>query len=445
MTASQPSSRRFSVAQLALLVPLVALIIDAWVPIGDNSFLWHIRAGGLQAEASRVLTEDPFSFTRGGEPWLTQSWLVELLYHRLEVWTGLGFVPLMLLSVSTLTFAGVGLVAYKRSRSVSTTAVVLLMTTFLIVSFLVPRPVLFSYALFVLVVLAWEHPRTRWVVPFLFWVWASAHGSFAVGLAYIGLNVLSRRDWRAMPNVAVSAAVTLATAHGLGVVTMLLGFAEAGDTLRLLTEWRRPELLSAVFTPFLIGVGIIFFGALRGRIRTSDLWVIAPFIALGFTSTRAVPTAWIGLIPYVAAALGPVKVGSVRLIRRPAAVTMAALVIVVPLLLRGDGSLNEVRFPVAAADALLDANTFHDDRVGGFLIWRDGPERQVFLDDRAELYGERMAEFVAIRDLEAPWQPVFERDGITQVLMGVDELLVEELTGSGWSVEYADEHYVVLR
>ena len=78
--APEPSQRRFSLAHLVLVVPWVALVIDAWAPIRDNSFLWHIRAGELQASAGEVLVADPFSFTMLGERWLTQSWLAELLY-----------------------------------------------------------------------------------------------------------------------------------------------------------------------------------------------------------------------------------------------------------------------------------------------------------------------------------------------------------------------------
>ena len=51
-TAAEPSPSRFSVAHLLLVVPWVALVIDAWAEIRDNSFLWHIRAGELQAEES---------------------------------------------------------------------------------------------------------------------------------------------------------------------------------------------------------------------------------------------------------------------------------------------------------------------------------------------------------------------------------------------------------
>ncbi|HSM46149.1 MAG TPA: hypothetical protein VK969_14135, partial [Acidimicrobiia bacterium] len=113
--AAAQSARRLSIAHLALLLPWIAVAIDAFRPIVDNSFLWHVRAGTVQLERGSVLTTDPFSFTLGGEPWRTQSWLVELLYGWAEGLSGLGFVPIMLLVVPTLTFLGIGLIAYRDS------------------------------------------------------------------------------------------------------------------------------------------------------------------------------------------------------------------------------------------------------------------------------------------------------------------------------------------
>jgi len=444
-TAVEPSSRRFSLAQLILVIPWVALAIDAWAPIRDNSFLWHIRAGELQAGAGEVLVADPFSFTMLGEPWLTQSWLAELLYSWGEANWGLGFVPPMLLLLSTITFAGIGLVAYRRSQSVSATAIIVGLTTILMISFLVPRPVLFSFALFVLVIVAWDRPATRWTVPLLFWIWASMHGSFVIGLAYVGLTIIAEADWKALPTAIVSGLATFATAHGLGVLGILLEFSEAGPALALLSEWRRPELISAVFLPFLIGVVLIIVGAGRSLVRPRHLWLLVPFLLLAFSSTRAVPPSWIALVPLMGTSLAGLTVGERRRFSVPATAVFGLLVLLMPLLFVSDASIDDERFPVAAAAELTDVPTFHDDRTGGYLIWAEGPERLVYLDDRAELYGERIAEFVEIRDLERNWRPVFERDGIQQVLLGAEEELRGELEDAGWDAVYADEFYVVLR
>lgn len=445
-TAARPSRGRFSIAHLILVIPWVALVIDAWAPIRDNSFLWHIRAGELQIDAGAVLAEDPFSFTMLGEPWLTQSWLAELVYSWGEdVAGGLGFVAPMLLALTAVTFVAIGLVAFRRSGSPMSAAIVSLLTVVLMVSFLVPRPVVFSFALFGLALLAWESPKLRWALPFIFWVWASTHGSFAIGLAYVGLSLIAEREWKWLPTAFVSGLVTLATAHGLGVVTMLLDFAEVGDTLALLSEWQRPGLTSPVFIPFLAGLTLIAYGLISRRLPLRYLWVVVPFAVLGASSLRAIPPAWLGLIPAVAMSLGPIRLGTERRLGAVPAAIFALFVGVLPFLIKGDGSLSEDRFPVAASDQLQNVPTFHDDRTGGYLIWAKGPEFLVYIDDRAELYGEHMAEFVAVRDGEEPWEPLFERWGISQALLPADAGLRDDMAAAGWETVYQDEGFVVLR
>jgi hypothetical protein len=420
-------------------------VIDAWAPIRDNSFLWHIRAGELQATAGEVLTTDPFSFTMHGEPWLTQSWLAELLYAWGERLWGLGFVPPMMLLMTSITFLGIGLITYRRSQSVSGTAVLLMLSTILLISFLVPRPVIFSLTLFVLVILAWERPALRWTLPFLFWVWASVHGSFAIGLAYVGLSLLADREWKWLPTAILSGLATLLTAHGLGVVTILLDFVNAREALSLLSEWRRPEIVSVVFLPFLIGLALIVWAAVKGRVTPRHLWVIVPFLLLGLGATRALPPAWLALIPLMSLGVFDLRVGSALRFSTGQAAVFAVAVLVLPFLIASDASLDEERFPIAAAAALDDSPVFHDDRTGGYLIWSEGPQRQVYIDDRAELYREGLAEFVAVRDGDQPFEPVFARDGIRQALLKVTEPLVDDLRAAGWDTVFEDDRYVVLR
>ena len=444
-TAATPSRRRFSLAHLLLIVPWVALVIDAWAPIRDNSFLWHIRAGELQAAASEVLTTDPFSFTMNGQPWLTQSWLAELLYAWGERISGLGFVPPMMLLMTSVTFLGIGLIAYRRSQSVPGTAVVLMLTTILLISFLVPRPVIFSFALFVLVILAWERLSTRWTVPLLFWVWAAVHGSFAIGLAYVGLSLVAEKEWKWLPTAILSGLVTLLTAHGLGVITVLLEFVSARDALALLSEWRRPELLSVVLMPFLVGLALIVWGVMKDRVTWLQLLVILPFVVLGFGATRAIPPAWLALVPLVSLGMYRLQPGSSQRFSAGQALVFGTAVLILPFLLAADGSVDGERFPVAAVAALDPSPVFHDDRTGGYLIWAEGPGRQVYIDDRAELYRERLAEFVGVRDGDQPFGPVFERDGIGQALLKVSEPLVGDLKAAGWEPVFEDEEYVVLR
>src|SRR5690606_13587194 len=75
--------RNVTIWHVALLLPWVVAAASLRRKFNDNSYLWHVRAGDLQAAEGAVITADPFSFTRNGSPWRTQSWLAELFYSRL--------------------------------------------------------------------------------------------------------------------------------------------------------------------------------------------------------------------------------------------------------------------------------------------------------------------------------------------------------------------------
>jgi hypothetical protein len=189
----------------------------------------------------------------------------------------------------------------------------------------------------------------------------------------------------------------------------------------------------------------IVIGAFRQRIEPRHLWLLVPFLALGMTSVRAVPPAWLGIVPLVAMALGGIEIGTRRGFPTRLAVVFALVVGVLPFLLAEGVRISEERFPVDARGHLADSPTFHDDRVGGYLIWAEGPERQVYLDDRAELYGWRMKEFVEVRSGETDWHEVFERDGVEQALLASSEPLIEDLQAAGWGTVHEDEYFIVLR
>lgn len=443
-TAATSSTRRVSLFHLALLVPWVALVIDAFMPIVDNSFLWHIRAGSTQTETTAVLTSDPFSLVLSGEQWITQSWLVELLYAWAEDRFAFGYVAPMMLVASTLTVAGIGVIAYRRSTSVAATAITVYLTTILLLRFTVPRPVLFSYPLLVLVILAWYRKSARWTLPFLFWIWASVHASFVIGLVYIGLSIVSKRDWRAIRVAVAAGLATLLTAHGLSVVTMLIDFAQSRPYLDFITEWRTPDFLEVALLPVLIGLLVMLYGGMMGRLDPTVLWIIGPFLVLTMSATRAVATGWIVLAPFVAQSLAGLEVRRFRGYPTKLAVGVAMAIGILPFAFIKPVDVDPERFPVEAAEWLDDVPTFHDDVSGGYLIWSRIPTGGVFIDDRVELYQERIEEFVEVRAGRKPWEPVFDRDGIVQVLLKSGEPLVTDLKNAGWPTTYSDARFVVM-
>ena len=440
---------RLSVRHLFVMTPVVGVVVAAARSITDNSFLWHVRAGTVQLDAGEVLRVDPFSFSAGGEPWRTQSWLADLLYGTLERWTGdLSWVwPIVALTM-TITLALVGLAVYRETGNPLVVAVILFFTAWLVLRTLVPRPVVFSHLLLAALIVVLAHARLRWTIPLLLWVWAGLHGSFVIGLGLLVLEAVrsGRRElWGLLGLSAVSVSLT---AHGLALWGVLGEFAASRGALDLIQEWAPPDLTDLSAAPYALFVVAVTFAAARGRIAPRDLVVVAPFLLFGLTSYRALIPAALVLAPWVARASEmpplPRRVESGLL---NGAIAVVVIVAAVWLgLQRAESQPDEELFPVAAVAALAPGPVFHGDAVGGYLIYAAWPDRLVYTDDRAELYGEtRFKEFVDARAGRPVWRDVFGRHEIGQALLAADSTgLQEVLTASGWSETYRDIDFVVL-
>ncbi|MBT8165329.1 MAG: hypothetical protein HKO63_08640 [Acidimicrobiia bacterium] len=442
-------THRLSVRHLFAMVPVVGVVVASARAISDNSFLWHVRAGTVQLDAGQVLRTDPFSFTAQGESWRTQSWIADLLYGTLERWTGdLSWVwPLVALTM-TMTLVMVGLAVYREAGNPLAVAIVLFFTAWLVLRTLVPRPVVFSHLLLAALVVVLAQRRLRWVIPLLLWVWAGLHGSFVIGLGLIVLEALrsGRRElWGLLGLSAVSVSLT---AHGLALWGVLGEFAASRGALDLIQEWAPPDLTDLSAAPYALFIGALLFAAARSRISPRDLIVVLPFLLFGLTSYRALIPATLVLAPWVARAIeiptAPRRIESGLLNG-----AIAALVVVTAVWLgweRAGSYPDDELFPVSAIAALDPGPLFHGDAVGGYLIYEAWPDRLVYTDDRAELYGEeRFEEFVDARAGRPVWREVFDRHGIDQALLSADSTgLQEVLSASGWYERYRDPEFVVL-
>jgi hypothetical protein len=431
------------------VVPFILLGLLVADAIADNSFLWHIRAGQAQRTAGAVLTEDVFSFTEQGTVWRTQSWLAELLYHTLEgTSSSLSWANWLVFVVGATTLALIGIAVYHSVRSTVMTAVVLIVAVWLLGPFLQARPVVFSFLLLAALVVVLQHrERVVWAAVPLMWVWAGVHGSWVIGGLLILLTWLSTGDRQVFKAGVVSAVATLATAHGVGTWLVVSDFLGAQEALAQMQEWKPPDFGSLPQMPYLLLIAGVIWAAIKGRIKGRDLIVILPFMFLGMTSRRTVVPAAIVLIPWAAMALPEIRVP--RSTTKPAialaVVVLMAMFAVGPLLIGRDvGRLDAERFPSAEARAAIaGSNAFYDDGVGGYLIYREWPERLVWFDDRAELHGvDRSLEF---QDAVAGrYRTVFTTYGFDAALSRPYWPLTDALIGDGWTIVHEDDHFVAL-
>ncbi len=442
---------RLRVSHLRFFVPLIVLAWRASLPIGDNSFLWHVRAGTVQLDLGKVLTTDIFSFTAYGEAWRTQSWLAELAYGWLENLTGgIGWVPVMKFIAMSVTVVLVAIVVHKVvGRRSGVTLAALLLLVWQAVPFGVARPALLGFALLAVVV-AFAHMDRRplWLLPILFWFWASVHGMFVVGLGYLLLDALRRRSRRQMGAVVISGVATAFTAHGLGAWWILLQFSRSSGALDLIREWLPPDFSNPFLMPLLIVIlGVIVAGTL-GRLAPEDLWILVPFVAFGVMAERNVWPATIVLVPLAVRAFSAGVKEAKEIRAEPVLVNWAIAVLLVGVAAVGLSqtmTLSEDRFPADAAVQTLESGPlFNGSAVGGYLIYAEWPERDVFIDDRAELYGENG--FQRFHDLKSgvAVADTFAELGIGQAIIKADWPIAEYLELLGWQYRYQDEFFVVM-
>jgi hypothetical protein len=444
--------RRFTPRHLILLVPWIGVAIAAAKPVQDNSFLWHVRAGTLQLDLGHVLTTDPFSFTMHGAPWRTQSWLIELGYGLLERWTGgLGWVRFEVVLVAGLTYVLLALMVYRKSRNILATGLLMAAFTWLAVAFEAPRPVLFSGLFLSMIIVMLDHDLL-WPVPLLMWVWASIHGSWILGLGYVVLHSLATRRSLSKTTRTLGCslvAVTL-TAHGFGVWQILWEFFRNREALSYIQEWAIPNIISVQVLPYAAVFLLLMVGATRGRFEVRSLWIVVPFFLFGLTAGRSLYPAMLVLLPFAVQGwpekwrwrkATPTR-GEARL-----NVLVAVLLVLVPvgLVVLAPSGVDAERFPVTAARYLTSDRVFTDDGTGGYLIYAQWPQREVFIDDRAELFGAQlMEEFVQARNGTPEWRRLFDEYEIDQALVRPDDGLADALAEAGWLVGYQEGSHWLL-
>lgn len=437
---------RLRVRHLFVLVPMALPAAVLARPVADNSFLWHVRAGTTQLDLGRVLTTDPFSFTRPGAPWRTQSWLVELAYGWAERATGgLSWAHPQAFLAVTLTLALVALVVARRVRGALDVGVWMLPVVWAVIPAANPRPAVWGLAALAAVALVADlDDRHSWLAVPILWLWAAAHGSWLVGLGLLVLDAARRRSRRRGLVAAAALAAALATAHGPFLLEVPAAFVRARGALRLIEEWAAPDVVSFIGGPLVLLVVAVVGVAVSGRLRARDLWLVLPFLLFGLTSRRAIAPALVVALPLVAVPL-PGRLGARRSPAGPLPVVVTALVgvLVVGALARGGGVVDPERFPSDAtvAAAVATGRFLHEDAVGGYLIYEG--QLPVFVDDRAELYGEEL--FTAyVRAVAGRPEGLLDRYRIDGVLLGEDRPLVAVLRSRGWEERLRDAGFVVL-
>jgi hypothetical protein len=480
----EPSmDRLLTTTHVFLAVLFLGLFAMAARNVTDPDVWWHLRTGQYIAEHKSVPHADPFSYTRGGEPWVTHEWvahewLTELVLFEIERSAGWGGLIVTFAAV----LCGAFYLLYLRCGSAPYVAgVATLFAAWATMPVWGVRPQVLSLLLTSLWLLLLErserNPKLLWWTLPLTLLWVNLHAGFALGLVLSALFLVGDSVERALgysrhkaPHLRTAAFVLLLdllivplNPNGLRMFSYPVETLRSAAMQNYIAEWASPNFHHAEYFPFILLV-LAAFATLSWsgkQVRPRNLLLLIVSLYAGLCSIRMTPLFVLIATPLVAKRLGNwPRIASRQL--RPqaasrgvfnAAIVLAMLVftgIHIAQVIRRQ-PLAEARVFPARAVAFLQAHPpsgpiFNDYDWGGYLIWKLYPSTPVFIDGRADLYGQPFFDqFADTYQLKNAWREPLQHWNIDTVIVPPDSALATGLRSSpGWTVAYEDSQAVIL-
>ncbi|QQO19786.1 hypothetical protein JJB98_07630 [Bradyrhizobium diazoefficiens] len=441
----------------------------------DSDSFWQIKIGQWILDHRAVPTTDFYSFTRAGAPWISTSWLSQVAFafsHAQWGWAG----PVVLTAVAVAL--AVAIFVYLLDAQIEAPRAVLFAMLALLLSIhhVLARP----HILALPVMVAWvgllmaaadrrSAPSWHWLP--LMALWANLHGGFVLGLALIGPISLEavehagkgRRLRLFVRWVLFGVGALIAsccTPYGWRTLLGATNILSLGELLSLILEWVPANF--ATFTSFEGALlGLIALGYYRGLVLSAPRILLILFLTWSaLTHVRSIE-AFAFLVPLVLAKpLGETfprpAADAAAADRWPAryVTALGALMIVAAgwtstslYMVHHRFTFTMTQTPVAAVDLLEQRKVeriFNAYQFGGYLISRDIP---VFVDGRAELYGEKfvMDFFKATEGKQPELLPrLLDEYKIDATLLVADApgpQILDQL--KGWKRIYADDIAVI--
>lgn len=483
---SWKSSRRLTACVVVLGVIFFYFCLK---PLWHTDLWGHLSYGKQIATSHTLPTTEPLMPLSKGEPMVDSAWLSQLIGY----WTisTLGFAGVQGLSALCIT-AGAALVLHRtlmRTRSLFFAMCALFAFLWLDWAPLaVVRPQLAGLVCFLVLVhrTTSRHPRASdWLlIPLLHMLWANLHGSFLVGVAWLGALTLGRAidlvrrtgTLRSLMHdqtvrrlfvwCELSAAAALLNPYGIGLYGEVLSFGQQAN-LASLTEWQVLDIRAPHGIIFLTAV-VALVCVYRITPRRVASWEVLALIGLSIAtlwSARFIvwwaPVAALLLAMHARASLhrwlpwqadldpsprtgkwSLVSVGLVWIFFAYSPLGMRVLHHREPPAERALSSFT----PIAAVNYLKEhppqGQVFNTYEWGDYLQWA-GPEGvQIFLNSHAHLVPRDVwLHYMQIIQEADGWSDILDRYGVNAILLdhlNRDGLIKRLKDDPKWKVGYDD-------
>lgn len=481
-------------------VALFVLLLLA-LPLTDPDYFWHLKAGEYIVTQRALPAGDIFSETHTGQAWVLHEWLFEVLLFGAFASAGAFGVSLLTALFVMATLVVSFTLARRLGGSHAVAFALVICGGVVFAGGWTPRPQLVTYLLFSIYLSILAHDkyygarRALWALPLLMVAWVNAHGGYVIGIALVFL--FTGAEWlgyrldvarnpaykqRLLDLSLVAVATLLASLanpefarHWLYPI-QVLGM-EANQSIQ---EWQSPDFHGLGPALYLLLCACFMLSYLHAKRKADLTELLVPgfFLLTGFVSRRHVPMAVLTVVPFIALACGRGGTAALAALWQDSFIGrsharsrargkqlgpglegvlnwMLLLTIVLVLLacqpwFKGNAAKRAAHLPAAAADYVIAHNIvgkmFNGYDDGGYLIYRLGPQRKIFIDGRVDVYGDAFfKDYQAIYFGRADWKQRFDRFGIDFAVLDKDAPIRQLLLAEGSFTEaYRDARYSVL-
>ncbi len=450
----------------------------------DPDLWWHLSTGQQILETGHIPRTDSFSFTRAGQPWVAHEWLSEVILYG--IWRHAGAAGLIIFSAAVTT-AGFLLLYLRCPGQRHWAAAATVLGALASAPAFGVRPQMFTFALASLLLWLVERGEDRpwlflWIPP-LFLVWLNLHAGFAIGPALLlarGAGLLwevatGETAWqRARPHFlhlflvfGTCMALVPLNPSGAHLYGYPLNVVRSAGMRSFIVEWFPPDFHLLRFGAFLCIclVLLIAFARSNSRPKARTLAPLLGALLAALDAVRHIPIFALLAIPVIAAALpadswrrqfswtraAPVGQRLQPILRSIVVALLALFAVARWNYLIGNQNVREATlFPQKAFATLRSRGgprelfAYYD--WGGYAIWKLYPASRVFVDGRADLYGDELLDqFKTAVQLRSGWQQVLESWQVRWVLVPPTTALAEALSlAPGWHTEYRDAQAVLF-
>ena len=463
---------------LAFLLMIFALAVRQSVFI-DPDLWWHLQTG-QDIVASRAIPQtDIYSFTKAGSEWVTHEWLSEVLIYaiyRVSGWAGLLFV------FSGFITAAFYLVYRRCTGKPYIAAFAVLLAVAASSALFGVRPQMITLLLastFITFLTSYSSDgksrRLYWMAPLML-LWVNLHAGYALGLGLIGLYLVSLaldRKWELIPRLLMAliacAAVVPLNPNGFRMFSYPLETLRSPSMAAFIQEWASPNFHQPMFVPLALFLFLLVavLALSSKRLRASEVFLLFVTGLAALRSARHIPIFALIATPIFAQQVWELMLARGWELRLNApqgskprtAVLFAVLLLLAPAVLdialikhfvTNQAVYEAKNYPQAAVNFLeskkLPGPIYNRYGWGGYLIRRFHGAYPVYIDGRADVYGDKfMYETFNTYDGGTGWFEPLDRLSVRTVLISPDAPLASLLRNDQeWLKVYEDDQAIIF-